>query len=211
MKKIILLILVLITSTVALKAQKFGYIDTEFITSRMTDYQNAQTDIENVTTKWVKEIADKNAEVEKLEKAYRAEEVLLTEEMKQTRLRTIAEKSKEARDYQNKVFGISGELIKKKQDLMKPILDEIAKAVERVVRLKRLDFVFDKSSDNVTMIYTNPQHDYTDYVMEELGISPDQIKEKEEAEKEEKEKQETDKAEPKNEKPAGSKKTKKNN
>lgn len=205
--------MVLVTGTSALKAQKFGYIDTEFITSKMTDYQNAQTDIENVTAKWVKEISDKNAEVEKLEKAYRAEEVLLTEEMKQTRQRAIAEKSKEARDYQNKVFGINGELIKKKQDLMKPILDEIAKAVEKVVRQKRLDFIFDKSSDNVTMIYTNPQHDYTDYVMEELGISPDQLKEKEEAEKEEKANQdaEKEKAETKNEKPAGSKKPKKNN
>ena len=29
------------------------------------------------------------------------------------------------------------------------------------------------------MLYTNPIHDYTDYILEELGISPDQLKEKE--------------------------------
>ncbi len=160
-------------------AQKFGYIDTEFITSKMPDYEKAQLDIEALTDKWIKEIAAKNEEVEKLERAYRAEEVLLTEEMKQQRQRMIADKQKDVRALQNKVFGINGDLIKKKQELMKPILDEIAKAVEKVARQKRLDFLFDKSSDGLAMLYTNPIHDYTDYIMEELGISTEQLKEKE--------------------------------
>jgi outer membrane protein len=55
----------------------------------------------------------------------------------------------------------------------KPILDEISKAVERVVRQKRLDFVFDKASEGLSMIYTNPVHDYSDYVLEELGLEID--------------------------------------
>lgn len=160
-------------------AQKFGYIDTEFITSKMPDYEKAQLDIEALTDKWIKEIAAKNEEVEKLERAYRAEEILLTEEMKQQRQRVIADKQKDVRTLQNKVFGINGDLIKKKQELMKPILDEIAKAVEKVARQKRLDFLFDKSSDGLAMLYTNPIHDYTDYIMEELGISTEQLKEKE--------------------------------
>ena len=33
----------------------------------------------------------------------------------------------------------------------------------------RLEIVFDKSGELV-MIYTNPVHDYTDYVIEDLGI-----------------------------------------
>lgn len=160
-------------------AQKFGYIDTEFITSKMPEYEKAQSEIEVLTDKWIKEIATKNEEIEKLERAYRAEEVLLTEEMKQQRQRVIVDKQKDVRTLQNKVFGINGDLIKKKQEIMKPILDEIAKAVEKVARQKRLDFLFDKSSDGLAMLYTNPIHDYTDYIMEELGISTEQLKDKE--------------------------------
>lgn len=178
-KKIFLLILPFFCVALNLKAQKFGYIDTEYITSKMPEYQTAQAEIEKLTTKWIKEVSDKNDDVTKLEKNFRAEEILLTEEMKQQRQRTITEKEKEAKDLQNKIFGINGELLKKKQDIMKPVLDEVAKAVEKVARLKKLDFLFDKSSDGLAMLYTNPIHDYTDYVMEELGISPDQIKEKE--------------------------------
>jgi outer membrane protein len=145
----------------------------------MPEYERAQAEIEVLTDRWIKEISLKNEEIDKLERAYRAEEVLLTEEMRQQRQRVIADKQKDVRTLQNKVFGINGDLIKKKQEVMKPILDEIAKAVEKVARQKRLDFLFDKSSDGLAMLYTNPVHDYTDYIMEELGISTEQLKEKE--------------------------------
>ena len=55
---------------------------------------------------------------------------------------------------------------------------------EKIAKIKRLDFLFDKSSDGIAMLYTNPIHDYTDYILEELGISPDQLKEKEREENE---------------------------
>lgn len=145
----------------------------------MPEYKAAQAEIEKLTAKWVKEVSDKNDEVAKLEKTYRAEEILLTEEMKQQRLRAISDKEKEAKDLQNKIFGYNGDLLKKKQDIMKPVLDEVAKSVEKIARLKKIDILFDKSSDGISMLYTNPIHDYTDYILEELGISPDQLKEKE--------------------------------
>jgi outer membrane protein len=54
---------------------------------------------------------------------------------------------------------------------MKPVLEKVQRAVTKVCSQRRLDFMFDKSSD-VGMLYTNPKHDYSDYVMEELGIDP---------------------------------------
>ena len=183
-KKIFLLILPLFCFALSLKAQKIGYIDTEYITSRMPEYKAAQAEIEKLTAKWIKEVSDKNDEVIKLEKIYRAEEILLTEEMKQQRLRAISDKEKEAKDLQNKIFGFNGELLKKKQDIMKPVLDEVAKATEKIGRSKKIDMLFDKASDGIALLYTNPIHDYTDYILEELGISPDQLKEKEREENE---------------------------
>lgn len=48
-------------------------------------------------------------------------------------------------------------------------MELINRAIEKVATQKKLEFVFDKASDFV-MLYTNPRHDYTDYVMEELGL-----------------------------------------
>ena len=42
-------------------------------------------------------------------------------------------------------------------------------AVEKVAHDHKLQFIFDKSGELV-MIYTDPIHDYTDYVLEELEL-----------------------------------------
>jgi outer membrane protein len=154
-------------------AQKFGYIDTEFITSKMPEFKKVQTALNEKTKTWLKEVSDKQEAVAQLEKEFHLEELLLTDELRQQRLATIKLRDQEAKAYQEKVFGEEGELFKAKQNAMKPILDEISKALERVVRQKRLDFVFDKANDGLALIYTNPIHDYSDYVLEELGLELD--------------------------------------
>ena len=154
-------------------AQKFGYVDTEFITSKMPDYAKVQQQIDQNTKTWLVEVEKKKTELEKLEKEYKLEELLLTEDLKQQRLAAIQAKNKEAKAFENQVFGAEGELFKLKQAAYKSILDQISKAIEKVVRSKRLDFIFDKANDGLVLLYTNPVHDYSDYVLEELGLELD--------------------------------------
>ena len=154
-------------------AQKFGYVDTEFITSKMPEYAKAQQQIDQNTKTWLAEVEKKKQELEKLEKEFKLEELLLTEDLKQQRLSAIQAKSKEAKAFENQVFGAEGELFKLKQATYKSILDQISKAIEKVVRAKRLDFIFDKANDGLVLLYTNPVHDYSDYVLEELGLELD--------------------------------------
>jgi outer membrane protein len=172
-KSIFFVILGILLLCVDAYAQKFGYIDTEFITSKMPTFKKVQQNIEQQTQQWMKEMAQKQEELSKLEREFKLEEVLLTEDLKQQRSLQIKLKDQEVRSFQERIFGAEGELYKAKQAALKPILDEISKAVEKVVRQKRLDFVFDKASDGLSMIYTNPVHDYSDYVIEELGIELD--------------------------------------
>ncbi|MFA9198289.1 MAG: OmpH family outer membrane protein [Aquirufa sp.] len=154
-------------------AQKFGYVDTEFITSKMPEYAKVQQQIDQNTKTWLAEVEKKKQELEKLEKEFKLEELLLTEDLKQQKLSAIQAKSKEAKAFENQVFGAEGELFKLKQTAYKSILDQISKAIEKVVRAKRLDFIFDKANDGLVLLYTNPVHDYSDYVLEELGLELD--------------------------------------
>ena len=89
--------------------------------------------------------------------------------MKRDRQRALSEKEREAREYNNKVFGYEGLLFQKKKELIKAPMELVQRAIDKVAVQKKLDFMFDKASDFV-MLYTNPRHDYTDYVMEELGL-----------------------------------------
>ncbi|GAB3265347.1 OmpH family outer membrane protein [Larkinella harenae] len=160
--------------TGSVKAQKLGYVDSEFITSKMPEYQKALTEIDKFAEKWSKDIQDKYTEIDKLQKTYQAEEILLTEDMKRERLRIISDKEREAREYNNKVFGYEGFLFQKKKELMKPVTETVMRAIDKVASQKRLDMILDKASEGVVLLFTNPRHDYTDYVMEELGLTIDQ-------------------------------------
>ena len=103
-------------------------------------------------------------------RTYQAEEVLLTEPMKKKRQDEILKKEQDIKAYQNKIFGFEGQLFKKRQELTKPVQDQVFEAVEKVAKKKQLAIIFDKSGD-LTTLYTNPVHDYTEFVLEELGLA----------------------------------------
>ena len=150
-------------------AQKFGYVDTDFILSQMGEYQEAQAEINKLSVSWQTEIQGFHHDISSMYNALKAEEVLLTAAMKDERLSEIAIKEHEVKEYQKKIFGFEGLFFLKKKELIKPVQDKVFDAVAKVAKDKRLQIVFDKSGDLV-MIYTDPIHDYTDYVLEELGL-----------------------------------------
>ncbi|MFY0600365.1 MAG: OmpH family outer membrane protein [Cyclobacteriaceae bacterium] len=170
MKKVILLSgLMLIFLSHFTFGQKFGYVDTEYILGQMQEYKDAQAEIQLLAKGWEEEIQQLYKEVEEKEAILQAEEVLLTLELKKERRLEIERNWKEVKDYQKQIFGFEGLYFLKKIELMKPVQDLVFDAVERVAKNNRLQIVFDKSGDLV-MIYTDTDHDYTDFVLEELGF-----------------------------------------
>jgi len=150
-------------------AQKFGYVDTDFILKKIPEYRQAQEDLNKLSLAWQDEIQALYKDIEGMYNSLQAEEVLLTKEMRDERITAIRKRETEVKEYQKKIFGFEGLFFLKKKELVKPIQDRVFEAVEKVAKEHRLQFVFDKSGELV-MIYTDPIHDYTDYVLEELGL-----------------------------------------
>lgn len=150
-------------------AQRFGYIDTDFILNKMPEYRKAQDEINRLSELWTKEIQGMTKEIESMYSALQAEQVLLTEEMRKERTESIRKKEEELKTYQNKVFGFDGLFFLKKAELIKPLQDKVWDAVDKVAKQNNLAIVFDKSGELV-MIYTDPRFDYTDFVLDELGL-----------------------------------------
>ena len=172
MKKILTLLLGLFLSSVTF-AQKWGYVDSQYILEKMPEYKEAQTQIEKLAKGWESEIQEMYQKVESMEVDLKAEEVLLTKEMWEERNLEIERSWKEVKEYQQSIFGFDGLYFLKKKELVKPVQDQVFEAVERVAKNNRLQIVFDKSGDLV-MIYTDPIHDYTDFVLEDLGLVENQ-------------------------------------
>jgi outer membrane protein len=138
----------------------------------MPEYKEAQQEIEDLSDAWQQEIQSMRKEIESMYAELKAEEVLLTKELKEQRLKEIQKKESEVKAYQKKVFGFDGLFFLKKKELVKPVQDKVFEAVEIVAKKERLQIVFDKAGELI-MIYTDPIHDYTDIVLEELGLIDD--------------------------------------
>jgi outer membrane protein len=166
----IVFLFVLMCSGEQLIAQKFGYIDTEYILNKHPDYKIIQQELENISNEWRKEAQDLDKEIKDLYVLLKAEEVLLTEEMYQQRLEQIKLKEKNSQEYYNRIFGINGQYFQKQAELMQPLQSKIYDAIERVARRNNLATLFDKAAEPSAIIYTDPRHDYSEFVLDELGI-----------------------------------------
>jgi outer membrane protein len=66
-------------------AQHIAYVDSEYILKHIPEYSSAQKQLDALAEQWQKDIDVKFAEVNKMQKEYQADRVLLTDAMKKQR------------------------------------------------------------------------------------------------------------------------------
>ena len=168
MKNTLLLMACLLCVQVAM-GQRFGFIETQKILSQMPEYKEAQQELDQYAKRWEQKLNAKREELREMRSSYEAEKLMLTPEMRDARKDSIEAFAQNIDSYQERVFGYEGELFQKRKALVRPIQDKVYEAVEKGSRAKRLDFMFDRSADLV-MLYAREVHNYTDFVLEELGL-----------------------------------------
>ena len=159
MKKLILISLICLTS-IGVNAQKFAYVDSDYILERMPEYGSAQDQLDKLEEQY--------QQIDQLYKKYQADKVLLTQEMKNKRESEIINKEKDAKELQRKRFGPEGDLYTKRKELIQPIQDKVYNAIQDFSNEKRYDIIFDKSS-NLIMLFSNPSLDKSDDILKMLG------------------------------------------
>ncbi len=153
-------------------AQKFAYVDSEYILKHLPEYKSSLNQIDGMSQQFQKQIDEGFTEIDKMYKAYQADQVLLTDEMRKRRENDIIEKEKKANELQRLKFGPDGELFQLRTKLLKPIQEKIATVIGETAKGKFIDFVFDKSSESTMMIYASSTYDISNDVITRLGYKP---------------------------------------
>lgn len=148
--------------------QRIAIVDTEKILRRIPEYNSAQKELDQLSGNWEGEVEALMMEAQALAKSYRAEKVLLTEEMRREREEAIAKKEKEARELQRKYFGPKGELFQKRMEMVKPIQDQVYNAIQDVALRRKYDLVLDRANA-LTILYVSDKMDISDEVLAKLG------------------------------------------
>lgn len=171
MKKILITLTFTLLGLTGAWAQRFAYVDSEYILKHMPEYVSSQKQLSALSDQWQKEVDGRFQEIDRLYKAYQADQVLMTGDMKKRREAEIIDKEKAAKDFQRQKFGPDGELTQRSTALIKPIQDKVAKAVQAEAESENLDMIFDKNSE-VIMLYANPRYNKSDAVITRLGLKP---------------------------------------
>jgi len=168
MKKLILSALVLTLFVGSALAQKFAFVDSDYVLQNIPSYKAAQDELDKTSETWEAEVAVEYEKIENLYKTYQSERVLLTDDMRKKREEEIISKEHAVKDLQAKYFGPEGDLSKKRQELVKPIQDAVYKTVKELSAEGSYAIIFDTAS-GASILYSNPRYDLSDEVLKKLG------------------------------------------
>lgn len=172
--QVILALLVLsVPTSRAVGQQQIGYVDTEYVLTQLPEYATVQQKLDKLEQQWREEIREQREEVETLEQEFEVRELLYTEDERQRKRQEIQEARREVEQLRQRYFGPEGELFSRQKQLMRPIQERILEATEDVATQEGYDYVVDKKGDTL-FLYASEEHDLSDQVLRELGITVDQ-------------------------------------
>ena len=148
-------------------AQKFCYVDSQYILENLPEYTSSQSRLKSQTESWQKEIQQKQENLAKLQAEFEAEKILLTAEQVKEQEKKLAEEVQAVKSLQDKRYGPTGDLVNLRRSMVKPLQDQIYNATKEVADKRGYSFVFDKGSDLI-MIYTDPKFDISREVLQTL-------------------------------------------
>lgn len=170
MKYLILLIVISLCTTSIGLSQKYGYVNTNYILEHVPEYAEAQEEINAISKEWQEEIRMRKVAIEEKAAAYKAEEILLPEETKKSKLAELELLKKEVRSMQKARFGVEGDLFKKREELIQPIQEKIFKAIKGIAKDGKYSFIFDKANSS-NILYAESKYDISGRVLKKMGYS----------------------------------------
>jgi outer membrane protein len=168
MKKNLVLFLIVLSASFV-NAQKYGFINSEYILSKMPEYKEAKDRLDKMADRWTKEVEERNKVLNQKKELFIKEEVLLPNEEKEKRQDEIQKLENEIIELQQSRFGVSGEYFQKRQELVKPIQDKVYDAMQKIATKRSYTFVFDKSNQS-NLVFADKKYDLSDEIIKELGI-----------------------------------------
>ena len=170
MKRILLLSILCLINIYNINAQRFAFIDMEYILENIPEYQQATSNLDQLSQQYQNIVEAKVKEAEKLYKSYQQTSSSLSNSERTQKEETIIAKEKEISELRIKYFGPEGEMAKKQNELIMPIEDKIYEVVKLIAIQHGYDAVIDRASAN-SIIFASPKIDISNEILSKLGYS----------------------------------------
>ena len=149
---------------------RYAFVNLDYILNSIPDYNKAQEELNAYSQKLQADIDAVYAEVAEMQSKYNADKVFLTPSMREQREKEIAAKENKARLLQEQYFGPHGVLFAKREELVKPIQDEVLAVIKDVAKEGNFGMIIDVAADNSVVFY-DPKLDKSKLVLRKLGYT----------------------------------------
>lgn len=174
MKKTFLLIAFVLIAYIANAQTKTGTIDADFILAQMPAMEEVELGLQNYNTEMQEDLKESIKEYEGLIEVYQKDRETLTEEER-------AEKEKEIIGLENEIKGFrqraSVMMQIRRNELTKPLYDEINKAMQLVIQEEAYTQIFHANGNSLA--FADERYDITEKVLDKLGIDLNEVQEEE--------------------------------
>lgn len=148
------------------KEMKIGYVDSDRILESNDDFKEARDQLQKEEREYATQAQALEKIVEDMFNDLKSQSLMLSDEARADRETKVRDKQQELDTFRQDVWGPTGRLYTRNEELMKPIHEKILAAIEKVSQDDSYDFVFDAVSANI--VYALPEHDITDRVLDHL-------------------------------------------
>ena len=168
MKKLILSLAIALFSFASFSQTKYAYVDSKYILENIPEYIAAQKTLDDLSEKWQAEAEVKQKEISKKFNDFKAEQILLTEEMKNKKIAEIEKLEQELNEFRKSKFGVNGELYQKRKELIEPIQNKVYTAIKELASTGNYAFIFDKANQS-NILYASPKLDKSKRILKNMG------------------------------------------
>jgi outer membrane protein len=165
MKKLIIALAFILTSSVTFAQQKIGYINSEELISTMPEYKKYAADLEAYKKTFVDQLTTMQKEFETKYKAYEATAKTTSDEIRQVKEKELSDLQARIQTFQQTA---EEKLAAKNQELLNPIQAKAVKAIQDVAKDKNYSYILDESTSSI--IYALPSDNIIGEVKTKLGI-----------------------------------------
>ena len=159
----------IVFSSLLLADVKIGYIDSNEIMSKFEEVRQVQVDLEKEQRKLQSEMEGLIQQLDSLKQEYDRQRLLMSDARRQEKEQDLIKKEQRIQQYQMEKFGPEGEIYRKQNQLLKPVLTKIDEAIQEVGKRQGYDYILDAVGGAI--VYALDSNNLTEDVMEELRKS----------------------------------------
>lgn len=158
---------VLATGSPARAELRIAFVNSEVVLSEYTAVQSVVETFNRDVQGWNEEAERRKAELEEMQADLQSQSLMLSDERRQEREMEYQRRLNEYEQFIQNVWGPEGELERRNEELLRPIINEVQTLLAQMAVDEGYDFIFDAADNNI--LYADPDHDITALVVDRLN------------------------------------------